>query len=462
MTLPRPSTRLRRASGALRVAAVLALATLAACDPGVLRRQLPSRPPREAYVQQLEAADLHRTAVGRDWIAAGARALAAPAAAVLPLREQGAFVAEQPGALAWRITPRRGQRLTVRIEAAADSGTRLFSELFAVPADTAREPRLMESTDSLGATYAIEADDEDASYVLRLQPELLRAVRWTVVLEAGPSLAFPVEGRDSRAVRSVWGADRDGGARAHEGIDIFAPRGTPVLAGSDGVVRAGENGLGGTVVFLRDPSRGHSLYYAHLDRHAVTTGQRVRTGDTLGFVGNTGNARTTAPHLHFGIYRRGEGAIDPYPFVDTRTPRAGDVPAALAALAGRAARSTPRSVAVRAGPGARAAVLRALPRHTLLTVDAAGAGAGDAARWLRVRLPDQTVGYLPAGTVEPADRPVARERLAADASVRARPARDALALHTVAAPVDAPVYGRFGDFALVETPEGTRGWVGVN
>jgi murein DD-endopeptidase MepM/ murein hydrolase activator NlpD len=456
MPQPRSAARVRHG-----LAALLLLA-LAACDPGALRRQLPSRPPREAYVQQLEAAELHRTAVGRDWIAAGARALAAPAAAVLPLREQGAFVAEQPAAVAWRITPRRGQRLTVRVEAAADSGTRLFSELFAVPADTAREPRLLESADSLGATFTLEADEEGAAYLLRLQPELLRAVRWTVVLESGPSLAFPVEGRDSRAVRSVWGADRDGGARSHEGIDIFAPRGTPVLAGSDGIAQASENRLGGTVVFLRDGSRGQSLYYAHLDRHAVTSGQRVRRGDTLGFVGNTGNARTTAPHLHFGIYRRGEGAIDPYPFVDTRVARAGEVPATLAALAGRAARSTPRTVAVRAGPGARAAVLRELPRHTLLTVDAAGVGAGDAARWLRVRLPDLTVGYLPAASVEPADRPVARERLAAAASVRARPAADALALQTVAAAVEAPVYGRFGAFALVETPEGTRGWVAAN
>ena len=178
----------------------------------------------------------------------------------------------------------------------------------------ARTPRLLESTDSLGATFTLEADDEGATYVLRLQPELLRAVRWRVAFEAGPSLAFPVDGRDSRAVRSFWGADRDGGARSHQGIDIFAPRGTPVLAGADGVVWAGENNLGGTVVFLRDATRGHSLYYAHLDRHAVTTGQRVRAGDTLGFVGNTGNARTTAPHLHFSVYVHGVNS-DPAPYL---------------------------------------------------------------------------------------------------------------------------------------------------
>lgn len=454
MPAPRPTFRARRT-----LLAGAALLALAACGPGALREQLQPRPPREAYVRALESAQLHRTAVGRDWIAAGARALAAPAAATLPLREEGAFAAEQPSAVAWRVAPRRGQRLTVRIEAAADSGTRLFSELFAVASDTGRPPRLLESADSLGATYTLAADDEGATYVLRLQPELLRAVRWSVTFETGASLAFPVDGRDSRAVRSFWGAARDAGARSHEGIDIFAPRGTPVLAGSDGVAWAGENRLGGTVVFLRDPDRGHSLYYAHLDRHAVATGQRVRAGDTLGFVGNSGNARGTAPHLHFGVYRRGEGAIDPYPYVDTRAPRPAAVSPALLALAGRAARSTPRTATVRAGPDARAAALRELPRHTLLTVDAVGAGAGDAARWLRVRLPDLTVGYLPAGTVELADRPLARERLAADAAVRVRPSAGALALHTVPAAVQAPVFGRFDGFALVETPDGARGWV---
>ena len=434
------------------------LGALGACGPGgALQERLEPRPPREAYARALTEAGLDRSAVGRDWLAAGARALAAPAAASLPVAEEGAFGPTEPTAVAWQVVPKRGQRLTVRVTATADSGTRLFTELFELPADTTRPPRLIESTDSLAATFALDADDPDARYVLRLQPELLRAVRWRVAVEAGPSLAFPVEGRDSRAVLSGWGVDRDGGARRHEGIDIFAPRGTPVLAGGEGVAWAGENRLGGTVVFVRDGARGHSHYYAHLDRHAVATGQRVRIGDTLGFVGNTGNARTTAPHLHFGVYRRGEGAVNPFPFVDTRAARPADVPASLTALAGGAARSTPTTATVRAGPSTRAAAVRAVPRHTLLAVDAAGV-SGDA-RWLRVRLPDRTVGYLPASAVESAARPIGRERLAAADSMRAGPTPGAVTLRTVARAVDAPVFGRFGDFALVETPDGARGWV---
>lgn len=68
-------------------------------------------------------------------------------------------------------------------------------------------------------------------------------------------------------------------------------------------------------MWLWSPSRGLALYYAHLDRHAVSRGDRVGTGDIVGYVGTTGNARGTPPHLHFGIYARGEGAIDPAPFV---------------------------------------------------------------------------------------------------------------------------------------------------
>ena len=154
----------------------------------------------------------------------------------------------------------------------------------------------------------------DGEFVLRIQCELLRASRLTIEVESGPSLAFPVHGRDSRAVISFFGDAR--GSRDHQDIDIRAARGTPAISPIEGVVTsAGSNRLGGKVVWLLDPERKVVLYYAHLDRHHARSGERVEPGDTLGFVGNTGNAEGTVPHLHFGIYAAGEGAIDPYPFV---------------------------------------------------------------------------------------------------------------------------------------------------
>ena len=132
------------------------------------------------------------------------------------------------------------------------------------------------------------------------------------------ALAMPVEGVRPAALRDTWHAPRDGGGRRHEGLDIFAPRGRPVRSATDGIVmRVGRNALGGQVVWVLGPG-GQRHYYAHLDRFGdVRAGQRVATGDLLGYVGNTGNARGTPPHLHYGIYTAA-GAISPYPLLRRR------------------------------------------------------------------------------------------------------------------------------------------------
>lgn len=444
-------TSLVRRSALVVPAAALALA--AACDGGALRERYRSPSPRERYVEGLEEAGLARTALGRDWIAAGERALARPVEARLPFRETGFFPAGEPLAVAYELRPRRGERLRVRVEAQADSGTRLFADLLeVVPGRDSLAPPsrfLLATTDSLGALFDVVAD-RPVRYLVRLQAELLRPLRYVVTVESSASVAFPVSGRDSRAVQSFWGAARDGGAREHQGIDIFAPRGTPVLAGADGVARVRETRIGGRVVWLRDGRRAHSLYYAHLDRQAVRDGAPVRVGDTVGFVGNTGNARTTSPHLHFGIYRSGEGAVDPFPFVDTRR---SPVPAVGAdtALVGRVVR-TNAPLALRLGAGERSPTLGDVARFTVGVADGATGG------WVRVRLPDRRVGYLPGRAVERLDGPVARERVAAAASLRARPEPTAPPVQVTAGPAEAPVYGRFGDYLLVEV-EGQRGWV---
>lgn len=133
-------------------------------------------------------------------------------------------------------------------------------------------------------------------------------------LPAPTSLPVPVRGIEARALRDTWGGARSGGRR-HEGIDIFAKRGTPVISSTEGVVlRVGTNRLGGQVVWVLGPG-GQRHYYAHLDRYAdIENGQRVRPGTVLGYVGTTGNAAGTPPHLHYGIYETG-GAINPYPLL---------------------------------------------------------------------------------------------------------------------------------------------------
>lgn len=132
------------------------------------------------------------------------------------------------------------------------------------------------------------------------------------------TLVFPVAGKSSK-VGGYWGDYRNGNRR-HKGVDIFARKGTPVVAISDGVVTSvGNGGKAGKYVWVKSADHSLTAYYAHLDKQKVYRGQRVRKGQVLGTVGNTGNARYTPSHLHFGIYT-GKGAVNPLPYIK-RSPK---------------------------------------------------------------------------------------------------------------------------------------------
>lgn len=142
-----------------------------------------------------------------------------------------------------------------------------------------------------------------------------RALYSLITADAPSILPIPVQGVSRKAIADTWGSPR-GSDRQHKGTDIFAERGTPVLAPVRGLILdVGQNRLGGNIVRLLGPGL-QVHYFAHLDRFGpVKEYEFVQRGDVIGFVGNTGNAEGTPPHLHYGIYTYREGAINPYPLL---------------------------------------------------------------------------------------------------------------------------------------------------
>jgi len=137
-------------------------------------------------------------------------------------------------------------------------------------------------------------------------------------------LMVPVAGADMSKVEDSFLDGRDG-ERVHHAIDILAPRGTPILSADDGkILRMSNNTVGGITMYTVDPTNRIVYYYAHMDHYndAMSPGRTISRGDTLGYVGTTGNAPKDTPHLHFqimrwpadGKYWNGE-PIDPFEFL---------------------------------------------------------------------------------------------------------------------------------------------------
>ncbi len=282
---------------------------------------LRKKTPHEEYAEKLEDKGLEKTPAGRAWLAASKKALEQPYAIEVPFKLKGYFATDKPRALGLQFTATRGQRLTFNIIKNETKPFVLYAELFK---QDGASHALIQAVDTAQTEFNIDID-EPGPYVLRLQPELFLSGNYSLSISSGPSLLFPVTGSKAKA-GSFWGASRGGGKRSHEGVDIFAPKRTPVIASADGIVTGvKEAGIGGKVVWLRLKDKDVTLYYAHLDKQLVKEGQEVKKGETVGLVGNTGNAKHTPSHLHFGVYTSA-GPIDPYPFVNPLVKEASAVP----------------------------------------------------------------------------------------------------------------------------------------
>ena len=424
-------------------------AALTGCSGGgVLSRLTVAPSPHERYAAALRDTALDQTALARDWLTASATALSKPMIVTLPMRESGYFAADTPTATAYQFELQRGRRFSVEITFDSVETAQLFVDLFEIRAEAAPE-RIASLTD--GLMLAVDVP-RDGTYVLRIQPELLRSGRYTIVQRTLASLIFPVSGLTAAAVQSEFGAARDAGRREHEGIDIFAARNTPVVAVADGTAQPGTNPLGGNVIWLRDRRELRSFYYAHLTRSAFEGTSTVRAGDVVGYVGNTGNARGTSPHLHFGIYQR--GAIDPLPFLkaDDPIPRP---PANADRFLAELVRVATARAPLKSGTMRTAAANAQLTRGTI------GRVIGVTETQVRVELPDRSTGYLDRSNVTIAQTPLRRQTLRAGEVIHDQPLPTAPSIETIAQPLAVDVLGEFNGFAFVRASSGLPGWVKI-
>ena len=295
------------------IATILGAVILFGCsDKEIVPERFYPRNDHEAYWYSLKQANLLNTALGKEWVNAAERPFQEQIKVQLPYQEAFEISDLQPDAHGYRFDVKRGQKVLVDINMITNDTTRVFVDLFRVDSDSPGKYRHIASADSV--FNLAFAPRRDASYILRLQPELLRGGQFEITIENIPTLDFPVAGKNKTAILSFFGDPRDGGRRDHHGVDIFAKKHTPILAPINADVRfVGTRGIGGKVVWLYDRKTGNRLYFAHLQEYTVERYQKVNRGDTIGTVGNTGNARFTPPHLHFGIYNN--GPIDPYSFI---------------------------------------------------------------------------------------------------------------------------------------------------
>lgn len=180
----------------------------------------------------------------------------------------------------------------------------------------------------LAATIRVVEPQAPGATAQSPQPALDVANRATPgdVAAPRPSLIVPVAGIRPSTLRSNWNEARGPAARPHQGIDIMAPAGTPVVAAADGTVEKlyFSKGGGGITLYQRSADGGWMYYYAHLRGYApgIAEGRQVRAGETLAHVGDTGNAGAGNYHLHFAVARMAPGErwwqgmpVDPYPLL---------------------------------------------------------------------------------------------------------------------------------------------------
>lgn len=401
--------------------------------------------PYERYVRSLEKAELLNASMTQGWLLAGKKIFDDSVFVQLPFAESGYFQASKPEARSYRFKVKDGQVITIDGAFKTEENAKIFMDLFTWDDDAWEMVSHADSTFTLTHEFS-----RNAECVVRLQPELLINAYYAVNISITPVLVNPVFGASNKSIQSFYGASRDGGKRSHEGVDIFANKGTPVIAPTDGfITRVGVNTLGGKVVWMKDNKRGHSYYFAHLDSQMVQPGLHVRQGHVLGVVGNTGNARRTPPHLHFGIYQ--SGSKDPLYYIHQVESAMETLPIDTG-FQQQPFKVHPRKVKLMAGPSVKHEVKTYLDKETYLTV------IGQSHEWFRIALPDHTEGFILKKHVAPITKGTFTT-LDSATVLLSEIRMDAVPVALLKEDTSVEVLAHFKNFNFVRTENGTAGWL---
>lgn len=410
-------------------------------------RTLQQISPHEDYVKGLERSNLITTSMVRRWMEAGSVAKHDSLWATLPFQETGYFAATEPQARFYRFDVKDGQVLTLTIELKSKEDARVFADLFSLDGAQWKPLAHVDSTLTLTQEF-----NKSGSCLVRLQPELLVNMFYAVSLSVTPVLLNPVKGASNKSIGSFYGDPRDGGKRKHEGVDIFAPKGTPVIAPTDGVIsKVGRNRLGGKIVWMSDLKRQHSYYFAHLDAQYVRTGQKVKQGAVLGTVGITGNALNTPPHLHFGVYQN--TSKDPVTYIRTMEKLVNTVAPDDTLFQSVVFRVLRNRSPLYSGPSGKHALTESLRKDNYVKVIA------QTSDWYRVVTADEREGFMERNKIVPAEKG-SRFLIKNEAPLLSEPKRDAVPIGTLSGSAEG--LASYKNFRFVKTQDGLTGWIDLS
>lgn len=291
-------------------------ATTLSCSPGSGGGVLAKKTDREKYTDRIKTGGGMNSPAVKAWLAAGEYALDYPLGIQNNYSEAGMFSITNSGAHSVFTEVKKGMKISVSLVRRDPANTKVYMDLWRRGDSTTREPRQFIGAADTASNIMEYIAYSDEKLLIRFQKEIGSSGTYRFFLQTGPAFIFPVRSDVKSNIGSLWGEPRDGGARRHEGIDVFGPKRAPIVAVADGVIsEVSDNPIGGKVIFLRPRGTKIRVYYAHLDEQLVTEDKQVSAGEVIGLMGNTGNAINTVPHLHFGIYNNAGGAIDPLHFV---------------------------------------------------------------------------------------------------------------------------------------------------